>query len=103
MDYFVSIQLDRNSKIPLYQQLADALYDLISKDILKANTKLPTIRKLANKLKVNNVTVINAYKYLEKKGLVYSQVGSGTYVSPIPVKDMPSPAYEEKKEIKHNK
>lgn len=100
MDYFVSIQLDRNSKIPLYQQLADALYDLISKDILKANTKLPTIRKLANKLKVNNVTVINAYKYLEKKGLVYSQVGSGTYVSPIPVKDMPSPAYEEKKEIK---
>lgn len=101
MDYFVSIQLDKNSKTPLYQQLGDSLYDLIEKDILKANTKLPTIRSLAKKLKVNNVTVVNAYKYLEKKGVVYAQVGSGTYVSPIPIENTPSPIpFEEKKEIK---
>ena len=31
MDYFVSIQLDKNSKTPLYQQLGDSLYDLIEK------------------------------------------------------------------------
>ncbi|WP_058485510.1 MocR-like pyridoxine biosynthesis transcription factor PdxR [Defluviitalea phaphyphila] len=84
MNHFVSIQLDKKSKTPLYKQLGDALYNFIQKGVLKPNTKLPTIRTLASQLKINNVTVVNAYKYLENKGVVYAQIGSGTYVSPLP-------------------
>ncbi|WP_341877470.1 PLP-dependent aminotransferase family protein [Defluviitalea saccharophila] len=95
MNYFVSIQLNKNSKTPLYQQLGDALNDFIQKGILKPNTKLPTIRSLATQLKINNVTVVNAYKYLENKGVVYAQMGSGTYVSPLPLEIISSPLFPE--------
>lgn len=95
MNHFVSIQLDKKRKTPLYQQLGDALNDFIQKGILKANTKLPTIRTLAAQLKINNVTVVNAYKYLESKGVVYAQMGSGTYVSPLPLEVIPSPLVQE--------
>jgi len=96
MNHFVSIQLDKKSKIPLYQQLGDALCELIQKGILKPNTKLPTIRTLASQLKINNATVVNAYKYLESKGVVYAQMGSGTYVSPLPLEMISFPVLPEK-------
>lgn len=95
MNHFVSIQLDKNRKTPLYQQLGDALYEFIQNGILKPNMKLPTIRKLASQLKINNVTVVNAYKYLENKGIVYAQMGSGTYVSPLPLEALSSPIIQE--------
>ena len=96
MSHFVSIQLDKNSKTPLYQQLGDALHELIQKGLLKPNTKLPTIRTLATQLRINNVTVVNAYKYLENKGVVYAQMGSGTYVSPVPLVKLSPPIFYEK-------
>ena len=40
---------------------------------------------------MNTVTIVNAYKLLEKKQLVYSRVGSGTFVSPLPVEHIPEP------------
>lgn len=40
---------------------------------------------------MNSVTIVNAYKLLEKKQLVYSRVGSGTFVSPLPVEHIPEP------------
>ncbi len=95
MNDFYSIVIDKESDTPIYQQLGDALCRLIEKGILEANSKLPPIREMANKLKVNNVTVVTAYKYLENKKVVYSQVGSGTYVSPIPLNDVPKPVVEE--------
>lgn len=95
MNDFYSIFIDKNATTPIYQQLGDALCNLIEKGILQPNSKLPPIRQMANNLKVNNVTVVTAYKYLESKKAVYSQVGSGTYVSPIPLKNIPEPVVEE--------
>ncbi len=92
---FFPIHIDKKSKSPIYQQLGDALHDLIEQEILKPNMKLPPIRTFAEHLKINNVTVVNAYKYLENKGVVYSQMGSGTYVSPLPIKETPSSIFLE--------
>ena len=85
MNNFVSIRLDRDKKKPLYLQLSDHIYALIEQNKLQANTKLPPIRKLAGELNLNNSTVVNAYKHLENKKIIYSQKGSGTYVSPIAI------------------
>ncbi len=80
MKAFHSIKLDKQSSVPLYIQLGDGLLELINNGILAPKTKLPPIRKMSNALKLNNITVINAYKYLEGKQLIYSHIGSGTYV-----------------------
>ena len=49
---------------------------------LAADTRLPASRQLARDLGVNRITVENAYSELEADGLVFSRVGSGTYVLP---------------------
>lgn len=74
------IELDKNSTEALYIQIYDAIKLLIQNETLKPNSRLPAIRKLALKLSVNNVTIVNAYKMLEKNNFVYSRVGSGTFV-----------------------
>jgi len=76
----VSIQLDRDSNTPLYIQLYWHLKNLIKEGVLRHNQKLPSIRKMATELGVNNVTVVNAYRQLEKEGLAYTKIGSGTYI-----------------------
>ncbi len=80
MNENVSIQLTRGD-IPLYIQLSEYYEKLIIEGKLKAEEKLPPIRKLAALLEVNNVTVVNAYKLLEQKGYVYTKKGSGIYVA----------------------
>ncbi|MBR5816462.1 MAG: PLP-dependent aminotransferase family protein [Anaerotignum sp.] len=85
------IQLNKMGEAPLYQQLAESIMELISDGYLPANSKLPPIRKMAQHFGVNAVTIVNAYKYLEQKQMVYSRVGSGTFVSPLPVEHIPEP------------
>jgi GntR family transcriptional regulator/MocR family aminotransferase len=76
------IPLDRQSTVPLYQQIEDYLRQGILSGSLAAETRLPASRQLAHDLGVNRITVENAYAELETDGLVYSRMGSGTYVLP---------------------
>lgn len=80
---FCTIHLSKSDPTPLYIQLASELAHLIKVGELPERTKLPTIRTLSHKLKINRDTVVNAYKVLENQGLVVAHVGSGTYVSPL--------------------
>lgn len=86
------IPLDRQGGSPLYQQIESYLRQAILSGNLGANTRLPACRQLAKDLGVNRSTVENAYSALEADGLVFSRMGSGTYVLPqeiIPA--MPTP------------
>jgi len=83
VEKFVSIHLDKEASKPLYLQLYQELVRLIENGFLEENEKLPPIRKLAKYLGVNSITVVNAYKLLEKESYVKTKVGSGTYVSSI--------------------
>src|SRR5512143_168043 len=76
------IPLDRDSEIPLYQQIKTYLQQGILSGSLAADTRLPASRQLAQDLGVNRITVENAYAELEAEGLVFSKLGSGTYVLP---------------------
>ena len=75
--------MDKSLNTPLYIQLAEKIKELIEEKHLK-DDKLPSIRSLAKDLKVNTVTVVNAYKLLENEGFVYSVKGSGTYIKHLP-------------------
>ena len=74
------IPLDRQRETPIYQQIGRYLRQAILSGSLSANTRLPACRQLANDLGVNRSTVEQAYSALEAEGLVFSRMGSGTYV-----------------------
>ncbi|MCX7951822.1 MAG: PLP-dependent aminotransferase family protein [Clostridiales bacterium] len=76
------IDINKNNPEPLYNQVYQGIKTLIENGALGENEKLPSIRDLSKSLGVNNVTIVNAYRLLEQEGLVYSKVGSGTFVSP---------------------
>lgn len=81
--------LNKKLDTPLYVQLYEQFKTLIEDDQIEKD-RLPSIRSLAKSLGVNNVTVVSAYKLLEKEGYVYSIKGSGTYIKKLPVSiDMP--------------
>ncbi|HTO99777.1 MAG TPA: PLP-dependent aminotransferase family protein [Anaerolineales bacterium] len=88
------IPLARDSSTPLYQQIRAYLRHGILSGSLAPDTRLPASRQLAQSLGVNRITVETAYAELEAEGLVFSRVGSGTYVlaagdiAPLP-KDVP--------------
>lgn len=66
---------------PKYRALAKMLEEDIKSGALKAGTKLPPQRELADFLDVNLSTVSKAYKLCMQKGLLSASVGNGTYVS----------------------
>lgn len=65
---------------PRYVAIAEALATDISTGRLKPGTRLPTHRDLAWDLKVTVGTVSRAYAEAERRGLIYGEVGRGTYV-----------------------
>jgi len=104
------IPLNRQSDIPLYQQIKTHLRQGILSGSLAPETRLPASRQLAHDLGVNRITVETAYSELEADGLVFSRVGSGTYVlhpqtlTPIP-KDNPFmawPLWQQNVQIENN-
>ena len=88
MDLF-SIPL--KEEVPRYLCLAEGIGALILQGKLKPNEKLPPIRTLAKTYGVTNGTIVSAYRHLEQRKLVYSHVGSGTFVSPLPVEQQQMP------------
>jgi GntR family transcriptional regulator/MocR family aminotransferase len=76
------IPLDRQSAIPIYQQIEEYVRQSILAGSLAPETRLPATRQLAQDLGISRVTVENAYAVLESDGLVSRRAGSGTYVLP---------------------
>lgn len=65
---------------PKYLALVSLMEDAIKNGTLKAGTKLPPQRELADYLNVNLSTISRAFKLCSQKGLLSASVGNGTYV-----------------------
>ncbi len=74
------IIIDKKSKIPLYRQIYMSVRLSIENGSLKKGTKLPSIRKLSNDLKVSKTTVNGAYEQLCAEGYIINKPQSGYYV-----------------------
>lgn len=76
----ITINLDKNRKEPMYEQL----YQYIKSEILSGNysyqTKLPSKRQLSAYLQCSQNTVQNAYHQLVSEGYIMSKAKSGFYV-----------------------
>ena len=65
---------------PKYLALVSLMEEDIKNGTLKAGTKLPPQRELADYLNVNLSTISRAFKLCGQKGLLSASVGNGTYV-----------------------
>ncbi|UCC31660.1 MAG: GntR family transcriptional regulator [Phycisphaerales bacterium] len=72
--------IDPNSGVPYYRQIIDQVQFAIADGRLGSGTRLPTVRQLAVDLKVNPNTVARAYQELEIRGVVNTQMGTGTFI-----------------------
>lgn len=70
--------------LPIYQQIVDQIQYRIMSGQLCVGDELPTIRGLAEELRVNPNTVARAYRELENQGLVEKRRTTGTFVAELP-------------------
>lgn len=73
--------LDRDSPVPLYQQLAAELRRRIAEEKL---TRLPSWRTLCEQYDVSRPVAEKAVGILKDAGEVFTVNGKGTYVGPRP-------------------
>jgi GntR family transcriptional regulator len=77
----IRFSLENDNGIPIYRQIINQIeYAILSKRMAPGD-KLPTIRALAVELKTNPNTIAKAYGELEIRGILVTQVGSGTFIS----------------------
>ena len=81
----LSIQFDPQQTTPVYAQIAQTIRDRIARGELLAGALLPTVRELAQQLKVNQNTVNHAYSLLRREGLLVARSRQGTRVADIGV------------------
>jgi DNA-binding transcriptional MocR family regulator len=66
---------------PKYQCLVDFIADAIRTGQLQPGERIPSVAELARRLKVNKLTVVRAFRELETRQLLSSQVGRGSFVA----------------------
>lgn len=64
---------------PIYEQVRDALRQLILSGAIGPGERLPSVRELAASLAINPNTIQRAYRELEHLGLIYTQPGRGAF------------------------
>lgn len=72
--------IDPNDPRPLYVQIVDEVRRALVLGHLAADEPLPPVRQLATELRINPNTVSQAYRELERDGVVEVRRGQGTYV-----------------------
>ena len=74
--------VNARAAMPVYEQVKQEIKLLIVSGHLAPEDKLPPIRELAARLKVNANTIVKVYYQLDVEGYIYSQPGTGYFVRP---------------------
>ena len=78
----MDIIIDIEDSTPLFTQLIDQIKDAVLKKKVSPGDALPSIRQLANDLRLNNKTVAKAYRLLERDSVIQTKGYRGTFVHP---------------------
>lgn len=74
-------ELDRNSVVPLYMQIADRLLQMVRSGELAPGDQLPPELDLAERFEVGRVTVRKAIDELTRERLLVRRRGKGTFIA----------------------
>lgn len=73
--------ISNNSSVPIYEQIKKSIINQILEGELNEDELLPSIRVLAQDIKISAMTIKKAYDELEKEGYLKSIQGKGTFVA----------------------
>ena len=76
-------QLDRQSNIPIFVQLTNAIRQRIVSGEIGQNERLPPSRSLSSELGVSRSTVTSTYDQLVAEGYIEGRRGSGYFTCPV--------------------
>lgn len=79
--FLPAIGLERESRVPLYKQLYEAIRLEILRGTLKKGLRLPSTRYLASELRLSRNIVVIAFEQLLTEGYLESKTGAGTFVT----------------------
>lgn len=75
------LSIEHNSGVPVSAQVIDQVKYLVVSGALPPGERIPSVRALAQELKLNPTTVARIYRQLEAEGIIYTQRGSGTFIA----------------------
>ena len=78
----MKIIISNSSSVPIYEQIKNAIKMQIMNGELGEDEALPSIRSLAQDIKISVMTIKKAYDELESEGYLISRQGKGTFVAP---------------------
>ena len=73
--------ISNSNPSPIYEQIASQIKAAIMDGSLGPGEQLPSIRGLANSLRVNVITTKRAYAELEEQGFIQTVQGRGSFVA----------------------
>lgn len=74
-------EINKDSNVPLYQQIVHSVKKCIDSKELKENDKLPSEHEICKEYSLSRTIVRVALDILEREGYIYKIKGKGTYVS----------------------
>jgi GntR family transcriptional regulator len=77
----IFIRIEPSSAVPIYRQIIDQIRYQIATGALKEGDQVPSIRQLADKLAVNQNTILKVYNQLCTEKVLRVERGSGTFVA----------------------
>lgn len=77
----MNIILSNSSQEPIYLQVKNQIKQSILRDEMKEGDLLPSMRRLAQDLRISVITTKRAYEELEREGFITSFVGKGSFVA----------------------
>jgi GntR family transcriptional regulator len=76
----MNIKIDNKSSVAIYYQIYEQIKHQAAIGEIKIDEKIPTIRELAVKLRVNANTVAKAYTELQREDIIDTIQGVGTFI-----------------------
>lgn len=77
----MNIIITNSAGVPIYEQISDQIKAMIMNGSLKEGDALPSMRNLAQDLRVSVITTKRAYEILETEGMIESFTGRGSFVA----------------------
>ncbi len=77
----MNILISGAEKAPIYEQICNQIKNSILNGELKSGDPLPSLRLLANELKISMITTRKAYEILEREGFIATFAGKGAFVA----------------------
>lgn len=77
----MNIIITNTAGTPIYEQIASQIKGMIMNGKLKEGDALPSMRTLAQDLRISVITTKHAYEILEAEGMIQSFTGRGSFVA----------------------